>query len=273
MLLCAGSAHWDIIARADTCVRLGDDVPGLVERRPGGVAGNIARQLARLGHPVALTACIGEDEDGILLRELLAERGIDISMLHSCAKTDLYIAIEQHDGDLVAAIADTVALTKGAAEVVATVNAFNGPAVVDGNLPPEALVTLTNPNLFLVPASPARAIGIGPLLSQGAAPLVNRAEAAALTGHDADSADLAQRLIARGARLALVTDGARPATLATADEIVTLTPARVRVASVTGAGDATVAGFLHAHLAGASPTDALEAALAAAATHLQGPTT
>jgi len=273
MLLCAGSVHWDTIARAVSSIRLGDDVPGVVERRPGGVACNIARHLARLGHPVALTGCVGLDADGDALHDLLSARNIDLSQLHRCAKTDRYVAIENHDGSLIAAIADTAALTHGAAQVVASANAHHGPVIVDGNLPPEALAELTHPNLFLVPASPARAVGLAPLIARGAAPLLNRAEAVALIGTDGDSTRLATALIAMGATLALVTDGPNPATLATADGPITLTPQRVRVASVTGAGDATVAGLLHAHLTGASPREALEAALACAAAHLQGPTT
>jgi len=270
MLLCAGSVHWDIIARADRAVGRGDDVPGTVRRRPGGVAGNIARHLARLGRPVALAGCIGRDPAGEELCAILRTLGIDLRV-HRSEATDSYLAIEQSDGDLVAAVADTAALIRHAAQVVATINACDGPVVVDGNLPSDALAALTHRDMYLVPASPVRAAGLAPLIARGAVPLLNRAEAMALTGREGGTAQLAAQLVEMGARMALVTDGPEPAGLATSRCKISRAPPPITVtAGVTGAGDATVAGFLHAHLSGASPGDALEAALACAAAHLQG---
>ncbi|MEO0625154.1 MAG: PfkB family carbohydrate kinase [Pseudomonadota bacterium] len=61
---CVGGAHWDIIGRADGPVRAGDDVPGRIEQRPGGVALNVALGPAERGCAVRLCAVVGDDEAG-----------------------------------------------------------------------------------------------------------------------------------------------------------------------------------------------------------------
>ena len=269
-MLVVGAAHWDVIGRATGPVAPGDDLPGRVIRRPGGVAANIALALAP-EMDVILAACIGADAEGDALRDALRAGGVSLASIPASPATDRYLAIEDGSGALVAAIADTGALDAGAAALVASANATPGPVVIDGNLPAGALVELRDASrLTLVPASPAKVARLAPLVARGAAILANRAEAEALTAIAGDSATLAAALVAMGARHALVTDGARPASLAMGGTLVTRTPPHVAAGGVTGAGDALAAGLLAALATGATPAQALDAALARAARHLQG---
>jgi fructose-1-phosphate kinase PfkB-like protein len=73
---------------------------------------------------------------------------------------------------------------------------------------------------------------------------------------------------ATGVAAALVTDGPREAAWVRVGRILLRHPPAVSPRSVTGAGDALVAAHLHARAQGADDTAALDAALAAAATHI-----
>ena len=44
-IVCIGSMHWDIIGTSPMSIDTGEDVPGTIVRRPGGVALNVARGL------------------------------------------------------------------------------------------------------------------------------------------------------------------------------------------------------------------------------------
>lgn len=270
-VLCIGAAHWDIIARAEGRVAFGNDLPGVVERRPGGVACNVALALARAGVEVELAATIGSDPAGEELAAALAEAGIVLRLQRIAAPTDRYIAIEDGSGALVAAIADTRALEAGAATLIDGLATTDGPVVLDGNLPEAALATLPAfPDLRLVPASPAKAVHLLPLITRSAGVYANLSEATALTGR-AGPESAAAELVQRGARFALVTAGAGAAVLARAGGTTSALP-RPAAGSVTGAGDVLVAGHIAAELRGLDDAAALDEALAAAAHHLTGDT-
>ena len=45
-IICIGSMGWDLIGKTNNQMRLGDDIPGKVEIKIGGVAANIAISIA-----------------------------------------------------------------------------------------------------------------------------------------------------------------------------------------------------------------------------------
>lgn len=264
--LCVGAAHWDMIARAARAPAPGADLPGRIRRRPGGVALNVALALARAGMPTALRAVFGDDGAGRALRGLCADAGVDTApSLTVAGPGDSYLAIEGPTGELFAAVADTGALERAGRALIPP----PGPArlVIDGNLAPEVLAALRDRPRVVVAASPAKAAALAGLLS-GALVVANRAEAEAICAAPLpDAARAARALMAHAAR-ALVTDGPRPAALAAPGGLWTAAPLPVAGGSVTGAGDAFLAGFLAAEARGADPDAALAAAIAAAAGHM-----
>lgn len=288
-VLCIGSVHWDIIGRSGQALQPGADVPGRVTRAPGGVALNVAAALARAGLRPALLGAVGADAEGDALLAACARSGLSSGLVFRAAgrATDCYLAIEEPAG-LVAAVADAATL-EGAGEAIlapladgrlGSVSApWAGPVVLDGNLTAALLAEIAASPLFavadlrVVPASPAKAGRLRPLLTHPRATLyLNRAEAEALAGApQANAAAAAGALVELGARRVLVTDGARAAADAAADgPTLSALPPPVRVARVTGAGDAFVAAHLVADRAGRSRAAALAAALQAAATHVSG---
>lgn len=284
--LVIGAAHWDIIARAAGHLTPGADVPGRVEPRPGGVALNLALGLADAGQPVELVAALGRDAAGDALAAVIAAAGIGLrGMLRQAGDTDTYVAIETGSGALHAAVADCAGLERAGLSLLAGLDGgplampWRGTVVLDGNLPADVLARaalhpgLAGAALALVPASPAKAARLGPILGRREVTLyANRAEAEALAGRPlAGSRAAALALLGLGAVSAVVTDGAAPATCAGADETVTLAPAPLAGGSVTGAGDRFVARHLAARAEGLGPAEALGLALAAAARHIARP--
>ena len=100
-----GGANMDFKCQAKAPMVLRTSNPGRMAATVGGVACNIARNLARLGAPTALFTVVGQDEFGErILREARAA-GIDTSMtLLSGKPTGTYVALLDRDGDLTAAI-------------------------------------------------------------------------------------------------------------------------------------------------------------------------
>ena len=282
-VLCAGAAHWDIIGRTAVALPHGADVPGRISRRPGGVALNIALALAALHRPVALIAAIGADLAGGDLAALITAAGIDgTGLYHHPGTSDCYVAIEDRNGALHAAVADCSGLEAVGLSLLAPLHdgrlatPWHGQIVIDGNLPAPVLHALltdsatTDAPLALVPASPRKAAWLAPLLATRPLTLyLNRREAEVLCGQSfADSSAAAKALVGRGAAEAVVTDGSAAVAVAAPGGCLSLQPPPITVLSVTGAGDAFVAAHLAARADGLDREAALGAALGASARHV-----
>ena len=286
-ILCIGSVLWDVIGRAPGAMALGHDVPGRIERLPGGVAMNIAAACRREGlRPILLTV-LGRDAEGRALADACAAMGLvtDHVTWADDLRTDRYMAIEADDG-LVAAVADAAALEEAGARILAPLSdgalasasrPWAGLVALDGNLTEALLAEIARSPLFsaadlrLAPASPGKAARLAPLLAHPRATVyLNRVEAGLLCGAlFADAADAARALVARGARRVLVTDGAAAMAEARADgTLLSMAPPPVAVCRVTGAGDCFMASHIAAEAAGLSGAAALEEALAATALYV-----
>lgn len=283
-ILCLGAAHWDVIGRSALPVAPGDDLPGVIRTRPGGVALNIAHALAAQGLRPALLSAIGQDPEGAALVAWLDRHGIDTRFLHRPATlpTDRYLAIEGPEG-LVAAIADSTALEQEGTRILAALRApalqaWRGPVVLDSGFAPQTLADLARSGiaqaapLRLTSAAPAKAPRLRPFLQSRACFTLNRQEAESLLDRALpDSRAAARALLSAGATRAIITDGPRPATDADAAQILTLPPPAVAAKRVTGAGDSFLAAHLVAELRGLDRHAALSHALDAAAHHITTP--
>jgi sugar/nucleoside kinase (ribokinase family) len=285
-IVCIGAAHWDIIGRSPVTLCPGDDVPGRIARRLGGVALNVAGALCRYGLTPALLTAIGRDADGEALIEDCGRLGIVTGHVHrpNTGPTDRYLAVED-PGGMIAAIADARTLEAAGAEILRPLEdgrlgsaaaPWPGTVVVDGNLAEDVLAgiaaspVLGAADLRLAAVSPAKAGRLRPFLGHPRATFyLNRAEAEALLDARLEGApEAAKALGTRGAGRALVTDGDRVAALAEAGGVIAETPAAVPVARVTGAGDAVVAAHIAAERRGERGRQALISALGAAAEHV-----
>ncbi len=289
--LCIGSVLWDMIGRASRPMRLGADVPGRINRLPGGVAMNIAMTLARQGQRPALLSAVGVDAEGDLLIERARALGLETRYLwrNPALPTDRYMAIEDANG-LIAAIADAHSLEAAGNAILMPLAdgrlgsadaPYTGRIALDGNLTEALLSEIAHSPLFaaaklhVAPASPGKAERLRPLMRHARATLyVNLEEAGILCGQPlASSREAALALIAAGASRVLVTDGPRDSTDARAGAAPLTRAARaVTVARVTGAGDTFMAAHMVAEAQGATPAEALSRAQNAAAAHVAGET-
>ncbi len=287
-ILCIGSVLWDVIGSFGRELPRRADRPGEITRQPGGVALNVALALRGFGvSPAALTV-IGKDREGDALIDACIRQGIDMQYVFRTSElpTDQYMAIEDCTG-LVAAIADARSLEQAGDAILAPLTdgrlastdaPYDGIIALDGNLTAALLQNISESPVFaradlrVAPASPGKATRLAPFVSAGRGTLyVNLEEAGLLCGVVFTATEhAAEALTKAGAARVLVTHGQNAACFADAANRVTRKPPQVAQIRVTGAGDTCMAAHIAAERAGASPDEALEAALEAAARFVSG---
>ena len=285
-ILCIGSVLWDIIGRASPHMRVGSDVPGRITRLPGGVALNIAMAVKSYGLNPALLSSVGKDDEGEDLVRVCSRMGMITDYLYRSEDlpTDLYMAIEGGNG-LIAAVADAHSLEAAGDKILrplmsGALKDWSGLIALDGNLTISLLEKISRSDAFksadlrIAPASPGKAERLTPFLSHATATLYVNLEEAGLLLHSTfdNSQDAAAEMVKRGVHRALVTDGPRPATEASAEGIISEVPPEVLVTRITGAGDTFMAAHIAAEVNGLSGQASLRQALDATAIYISGET-
>jgi pseudouridine kinase len=254
----------------------GSSNPGAGATSHGGVARNITESLARLGVPAAFFSAVGADEAGRALLDRLDALGVDVSgtLVVEGARTAEYVAVLAPEGDLVVGVADMAVLEAHLDAVVARALARLEPGgwlFADCNLPSDALSRLVaaargrGTELVLDAVSVPKAKRLPGDLSGVGLLVLNRDEARAATGLDAEPGPLATALAGRGARRVVVTAGARGVHAVEGGGTPVFLPAiPAKVVDVTGAGDGFVAATLAGLARGLAFGDALRDGLLAA---------
>ena len=276
-----GGANVDLKARSRDRVVPATSNPGTATLSPGGVARNVAENLARLGTPVSLLAAVGADALGEDLLVSTAAAGVDVSRVVRRGATGTYTAVLDDAGELVVAVADMAATESLApADVAAAADAIAAASllVVDGNLLPETVTAALDVaaaagvRAVVDPVSVPKARRLAPVVRRDLFLLTpNTDELAALTGRP--EAEALAALHGYGARLVWLRRGPAGSLLSTPDGTVELAPVPGEVVDDTGAGDAMLAAFCHFLLAGAAPAEAARLGHAAAALTVAGPAT
>ena len=243
--------------------------PGNFTTGFGGVARNVAENLARLGRDTVMVSLVGDDEDGRAVAAHLASLGADTSGIAAAPgrATASYTAILEPDGELVIGFADmdlyddlTPARLAAARDVLETCDVW----FADANLPAESLAWLARERgsrFFAADAvSVPKAARLIPVLHEIAPLFLNRAQAAAIGRFSA-------------ARCGVATSGARGAAAWCEGEVRPFPPIRASARDVTGAGDALIAGTLYRWTEGGDFFDAVRFGMAAAAITVESPHT
>ena len=105
---CIGAAHIDRKATAAGPVVPGSSNPVTMRVGAGGVARNVAENLARLGLSVTMVSRVGHDREGDAVLDGLGEAGIgfDLVTRSATAPTATYTALLDKSGELVIGLAD-----------------------------------------------------------------------------------------------------------------------------------------------------------------------
>lgn len=276
-----GAIHMDTIAHANLQILRETSTPARFENRPGGVAANVARALARLGVAPALVGAVGHDSDGEALLIRLASEGVSVAAVRrSPLPTGRYLALHDPDGSLAAAAVDGAITDRLDADAFLPLHpAAAGASLwfVEANLPQPVLEGLAGAagrrQVIADAVSRAKAGRLRPCLHRIDHLFCNRAEASVLTGlsEAAPVAALGEALLELGVGACCVMDGAAPLAYGDRSGVRLCEPPAVDPVDVTGAGDALIAAFIAASMEGNAADTCLRAGLAAAAITLEAP--
>jgi pseudouridine kinase len=283
-VLVIGAAGLDLKGYAAGALRLGATNPGQVRRSVGGVARNIAENLARLGHPVFLISAVADDEAGRWVLERTRSAGVNVEHVAVIpqGRTGTYLAVLDEQGNLVVAVDDMSILEAITPRYLQARRALFEQAamvVLDANLSPAALrMAVRLARRFGVPVaadptSPTLAIRLRSILPELHLVTPNTAEAEALTGLPVSNVDealfAARYLTALGVRVAIITMAELGLVYAAGDLSGHIPAIRTEIVDFTGAGDALTAAVIFALLHGIPIEEAVRLGVAAAALTLR----
>ena len=279
----AGGANVDIYGRPVAALLDYDSNPGSIMLVPGGVARNVAENLARLAVDVELISCIGRDHYGRMLADACREAGVGTDYLaqQDALPTSTYLAILDDSGDLRIAVSDMELVEQlGPAHLQKCEESLKNSAllVLDTNLSEEAIGWLTRNfgarPVFVDTVSAAKAPRIRPFLAAVHTIKTSKTEAERLSRINAvgpdDYESIARWFHEQGVDRLFMTLGEQGVFYSTAES-------RGRfnlqfncrdISNTGGAGDAFLAGMAFAWLERYPLEETLRFAMAAAAVTL-----
>ena len=280
-----GGVNMDISAALTAPFVPADSVPGQVTLGCGGVARNIAHNLRLMGHDVKFVSVFGGETFGEMCWRECQAIGLDLSLSERCTgeRNGLYLCVNDQTGDMIAAVADTDIIARITPhfleERLGHINA-SAAVVADTNISTEALQYLVDhctAPLFVDTVSTAKAPRVIEALQRSQthrlhALKLNLLEAQTVTRCDTAEA-AAGRLTAMGVGQVFITLGSDGVYCSdgTRHEHMDAIPAHV--VNTTGAGDAFVAGIVHAHVRQIPFPDCAQTGLKAAHVTLLSPQT
>jgi pseudouridine kinase len=284
-VLVVGAAGLDTKGHANDLLRTGTSNPGLIRISVGGVARNVAENLARLGEYAVLLSAVGSDRSGRRVRDQTAEAGVDVSYLleSSDHHTGAYLAVFDNTGKLSISIDDMAVLS---AITPAFIYARRrlvreaGMVVLDANLSPPAIASLVRQaakyraRVSADPTSVPLAERIKPHLSSLFMVTPDLPEAEVLCGFAlrnsrSQGIAAAKQLVSMGVQVAIVTLAELGVCYATPDVSGHIPAVKTNVADRTGAGDALTAGVVFGLLNDLPIDEAVRLGATAAALTLQ----
>lgn len=257
-----GGANVDLSATLNDAFIAADSNPGHIEVSYGGVARNIAHNLALLGARAQLLTVFGGDLFGGLLYDYCKQQGIDVhlSERESKDRTGMYLCINNHGGEMIAAVSDTEAIRAITPEWLAKRSGeinLSDYVVADTNISEDAIRWLmenvTAP-LLIDGVSSTKAHRVVNALSKSKLPYLhtlklNLKEALAVT-QTTTYADAAQKLLDMGVAHVYITLSAEGVYCRNAAQEWLFPALPGEVVNTTGAGDAFLAGVVFAHTKG-----------------------
>ncbi len=278
-VICIGGAAVDRKYRGAQTLKSATSNPVSGSASFGGVARNVAENLANLEVPAMLVSAIGDDHDGRALLRHLRSAGVDCDrVVTGPGATASYIAALNPDGSLAVALADMAIFDTLTMDCL---DALNIPVVradwlfADCNLPENTLryiieLAASAPCKLAIDAvSVAKSSRLSDDLGGIDLLFVNEDESLALSGVEGSPENAGTALHKRGAETVVVTLGPKGCMTCGPSGAEHVPAIGVKMADATGAGDALIAGTLAGLIGGKSLSDALVAGTAQAAKALE----
>ena len=254
LFLCVGDLDVDVLIEVDRLPTRDGKVNGVVKQKaPGGMAGNVAAALARLGSQVRVLGRIGDDADGVFAVMSLEQVGVDTNFVSRLAGVATFscISLLTPDGEKSLVKLMTSAYRPDSGDVT--------PAALKG-VRHLHLTSIGDPALCRRVVDAARSSGATASLDieradcpDDAAALLEAIEGFDLVFCNAESRTFVDAALGRplaGLVAALVTTlGADGAQVETAEGRIASPGFTPKIVDTTGAGDCFAAACLHARLA------------------------
>jgi pseudouridine kinase len=285
-VLVIGAAGLDVVGRLEAELQPGTSNPARIRSSYGGVARNVAENLARLGQAVSLISVVGQDHAGDELLAHTQGAGVDVSPVLRTDRfpTGFYLGVLDGRGHLAFAVDDMRLMSELSGEYLeGRADLFKSASLlfVDANLPEKALRTalkLAGRAKIPVCADPTSSALAGRLskhLSRFYLITPNGNEAGILTGLTFEPSErraaleAARALVEQGVQVALITLAELGVVYATSETTGHIPAIRTRISDPTGAGDALTAAILFALLNDIELDDAIRLGVSAASLTLR----
>jgi len=268
-----GGCIIDIQGAVGETLRLHDSNPGKIAYSYGGVARNVAENLAHLEEDVYLVSVLGTDVFGENMYHYCTESGIkmDYVLRSNDYATSSYMAILDEDREMYVAVVDTsilALLTKEYIESVLDKITEEDILIVDTNLDEDLIqyiVGNSNCPLYLDPISTKKAEKIKDCLGAFHFLKPNNFEAETLSGISVkNEKEILDFFIAQGVKEVAISMGEDGVIASNGVEHIHIRHERVTPVNPTGAGDSFMAAYLWARRQGKQFQESLEIACAVA---------
>lgn len=286
--LVIGGAGVDIVGRLRSEAHMGISNPGQIRTSFGGVARNVAHNLARLGQAATLITVVGEDSTGQQMLDEVGAAGVNVSAVLRSTDypTGAYLGIINKDGSLQYALDDMRVIAGLTSDYVhACADLFRDASVVfvDANVPKKTLrtvVSLAKKARVPICADPASATLAGrlrPYLPDLGLITPNSAEASVLceqpfeAGQRQQVTAAAKYLVGQGTDIAVITLAEFGVAYATSETSGHFPALRTEILDPTGAGDALTATIIFSLINDIPLDDAVQLGVTAASMTLRYP--
>ncbi|KAA9000535.1 pseudouridine kinase [Affinibrenneria salicis] len=252
-----GSINMDIIGYPEACLNYADSNPGKIRFTPGGVARNIAQNLALLGKQSFLFSVTGNDFYGRTILEHTQAAGVNVEkcVVIDDAHTSSYLSLLDENGEMLVAINDMQIVDRLSPTLLQQQLPFIRNAaliIADCNLSQETLAWLFrhagDTPIFVDPVSAHKSVKIQDWLHAIHTLKPNRLEAETLSGLAIVSRQDAERAAAwfhrQAVKRVILSMGAEGVYYSERNGAAGWSPpVQTTVINVTGAGDAMMAGL------------------------------
>lgn len=285
-VLVIGAAGVDVIGRLRSELHAGVSIPASIRNSFGGVARNIAENLACLGHAVTLMAAVGEDMVGDYLIEQISSAGVNTqAILRTPAfPTASYMGLISQQGELKYAVDDMRIIGQLSSDYLREhERLFKQASLVflDANLSKKALRTAfslarqAKVPVCADPATSSLAERLRPFITHIDLINPNCAEASVLSGMQIHTSDrqmaltAAKNFVSQGIKIAIISMAQFGVCYATSETSGHIPSIRSEIVDPTGVGDAMTAAVIFALLNDIPVDDAVRLGVSAASLTLR----
>ena len=260
-VLVVGASNVDYVALSNNKLIRKDSNIGKLNITFGGVGRNIVENLAILEDDVSFITFLGNDSFGKELRKDLESINVKIYSPNKKERTSSYLAVLDSNVDMDVAICDTEIIDKSTVEDIKpfddVISEFTS-IVLDANINDKIIDHIfkeySDKKILVEAVSANKVKRYEKYLDKIYLFKSNVLEAKHLLNlYDAEPMLLAKRLMERGVKNVVITDGGKPVIIGENNEVVFVTPKPIeKIISASGAGDSLFAGLIHGLINGAS---------------------